>query len=161
MKLFFGSAVFIILVVLFLSGCSVIQSVPMEEHPKTMEEFEAEAELYHLENRIDLDAARLQLQKIYPEFEPVLQNPEIDKPFGIVKIYKFLECEDSDDGFDIHNAGTVSAIYMDKNVKKRVSLKDRCSNKMMKGVAAEFYCSGNRPAKRIVNCTCWDDRSCK
>lgn len=150
-----------VLLTIVISGCSVGQSVPMENHPKNMEEFEAEVELYSLDKQLNYDTARILLQQIYPEFEPVLDDPDGDKPFGLTKIYTFIGCEDSDDGLDINNAGTVYATYMDKDVKKRVSLKDRCTTKLMEGTLVEFYCSGIRPAKRVLNCSCWDERSCK
>ena len=144
---------------LFLTACSgnIITGLPIDQQPQTQEEFEAEAYLISIEDRVLLSDARISLARVYTHF----LEEELDFLAPSPKYIRFVNCTTNTHETEFERMGRTTVVYNYGGRKVQRTFRDICNEHTR--TMTKHFCSGNRLSIIRHRCDrgCWMGEHCK
>ncbi|MFW5852522.1 MAG: hypothetical protein ACOCUR_00670 [Nanoarchaeota archaeon] len=153
---YFSTGIIGIVLIFLISGCTGVITAPEELYPETQEEFNAEATILSLEEKVLHDEAIVSLSKAYPGFAE-------EDDFGFfsppARWIKFINCTSNGEREEFENSARTIVTYEYSGKTIRRTFKDRCKERIM----TKHYCSGDRLGIIEHKCDsdCWMNEHCK
>ena len=145
--------------VFILSGCTgnIVTGMPISQQPQTQEEFDAEALLISLEDRIMLEDAQISLARVYTDFQD--EEPGFLAPPP--RYVNFINCTSNTGPTDFETVGRTTVVYRYGGRTIQRTFRDACNDHTR--TMTKHFCSGDRLSIIRHRCShgCWMGEHCK